>query len=311
MPKRLTEYTLSDWRHLRPLTQNYKTLRYRLVNSIHMRRPARKGDVGALAGCIRGKKVLVTVAFSDQQLIDWQAQLMRAYLPPPVYLIADNSPDDASAAEIAMIAERHGSPYVRLPANPWELFNPLRGYASRSHGISMNWLWRNIILPGEPEAFGFLDHDLFPTAPDDPFSALSTQDFYGFVRSFGPRWFLWAGFCVFKFDNVRHKPLDFGPDWFVELDTGGGNWEVLYRHVDRALLREPRYWEVPFRPGLDIKDGLMQWFGAWVHEFQHAGRPELAAEKREALGRLLAPHLAAAQARIAACDPIRLSGGDM
>ncbi len=178
MPKRLAEYTLSDWRNLRPLTQKYKTLRYRLVNSIHLRRPARKGDAGALAASIRGKKVLVTVAFSDPQLIEWQAQLMRTYVSQPVYLIADNSPDDASAAEIAMIAQRHRCPYVRLPANPW-------GRGSRSHGISMNWLWRNIILPGEPEAFGFLDQDLFPTAPDDPFSALSTQDFYGLVRTAG------------------------------------------------------------------------------------------------------------------------------
>ncbi len=304
MPKRLAEYTLSDWLHLRPLTQKYKMLRYGLVNSIHMRQPARKGDAGALAGSIRGKKVLVTIAFSDPQLIEWQAQLMRTYVSQPVYLIADNSPDDASAAEIAMIAQRHRCPYVRLPANPW-------GRGSRSHGISMNWLWRNIILPGEPEAFGFLDHDLFPTAPDDPFSALSTQDFYGLVRNAGPRWFLWAGFCVFKFDSVRHKPLDFGQDWFVGLDTGGGNWEVLYRHVDRALLREPRSWGAPFRPGLDIKDGPLQWCGTWIHEVRHAGRPELAAEKREALGLLLAPHLAAAQARIVTFDRIRMPGGDM
>ncbi len=67
---------------------------------------------------------------------------------------------------------------------------------------------------------------------------------------------------MFKFDKVRHKPLDFGPDWFVTLDTGGGNWYVLYRHVDRATLREPRSWDVPFRPGLDIKDGPIQWLGA-------------------------------------------------
>ena len=184
MPKRLAEYTLSDWRNLRPLTQKYKTLRYRLVNSIHMRRPARKGDAGALAASIRGKKVLVTVAFSDPQLIEWQAQLMRTYVSQPVYLIADNSPDDAAEA-IEAIAERHGVAYIRLPANPWALFNPLSCYGGRSHGISMNWLWRNIILPGEPEAFGFLDQDLFPTAPDDPFSALSTQDFYGLVRTAG------------------------------------------------------------------------------------------------------------------------------
>ncbi len=299
MPKRLAEYTLSDWRHLRPLTQKYKTLRYRLVNAIHMRRRARKGDTGALARSIRGANVLMTIAFSDPQLIEWQALLMRACVSQPFYLIADNSPDDASAAAIATIAQRHGVAYIRLPANPW-------GLGSRSHGISMNWLWRNIILPGEPEAFGFLDHDLFPTAPDDPFAMLSMQDFYGLIRTAGPRWFLWAGFCVFKFDSVRHKPLDFGQDWFVGLDTGGGNWEVLYRHIDRAMLREPQGSVFPFKPGIDISEGALQWCGSWLHALGHMGRPELAAEKRETLARLLGPHLAAAKSRLAAGDRVRV-----
>ena len=304
MPKRLAEYTLSDWRNLRPLTQNYKRLRYRLVNSIHMRRRARKGDVGALAGCIHGKKVLVTIAFSDPQLIEWQAQLMRTYVSQSVYLIADNSPDDALRPSIATIAERHGSPYVRLPANPW-------GRGSRSHGISMNWLWRNIILPGEPEAFGFLDHDLFPTAPDDPFSALSTQDFYGLVRTAGPRWFLWAGFCVFKFDNVRHKPLDFGQDWFVGLDTGGGNWEVLYRHVDRAMLPRASVMGGAFQAGAGHKGRA--YAVVWHVDPRGApcGTPRTGCREARSPRPLLAPHLAEAQARIAAGDPIRLSGRDM
>jgi len=82
------------------------------------------------------------------------------------------------------------------------------------------------------------------------------------------------------------------------LDTGGGNWDVLYCHADRSILSEPVSSETPFKSGLDIKDGPMQWFGAWVHEVRHAGRPELAREKREKLGILLAPHLAAAQALI-------------
>ncbi|MGO8943113.1 MAG: hypothetical protein ACLQJ7_05505 [Syntrophobacteraceae bacterium] len=301
MPKRFAEYTLSDWQRLRPLTQKYKTLRYRLVNAVHMLRKARKGDPGALARSICGRKVLVTIAYSDLQLIEWQAQLIRTYLSQSFYLIADNSPDDRSAGAIARIAEQQGVAYIRLPANPW-------GCGSRSHGIAMNWLWRNVILPGEPEAFGFLDHDLFPTAPDDPFAMLSMQDYYGLIRTAGSRWFLWAGFCVFKFDSVRHKPLDFSQDWFVGLDTGGGNWEVLYRHVDRAKLREPAYSIFPFKPGLVINEGAMQWCGSWLHELGQSGRPELAAEKRLTLARLLEPHLATANSCLAACDRVQVLG---
>jgi hypothetical protein len=289
MSRQLAEYNFADWRRLRPLTHRLKSLRYHVVNLVHMRRPARAGDVGAVARSIAGKNVLVTIAFADPQAIDWQAQLMRAYVPQAAHLVADNSPDDESAGKIASIADRHGLGYLRLPANPWT-----RG--SRSHGIAMNWVWHNIIRPGRPNAFGFLDHDLFPTALDDPFGALDTQDFFGLVRTAGSRWFLWAGFCVFKFDRVKHKPLDFGQDWFAGLDTGGANWAVLYRHADRAKLREIPSHEVPFKPGLKVEDGPLQWCGTWVHEVGHVGRADLVPEKREVLGRLLARHIAAAQA---------------
>ena len=219
-------------------------------------------------------------------MIEWQAKLIRTYVIEPVHIIADNSHNDLAAAKIEAIAKRFGCPYVRLPANPW-------GPGSRSHGIAMNWVWRNIIRPSQPRAFGFLDHDLFPTAPDDPFAALSAQDVYGLVRTTDSRWFLWAGFCFFRFDSVRHKPMDFGQDWFLGLDTGGANWEVLYRHIDRTALSEPVLSEIPFKPELLVQDGPLQWCGTWIHEVRHAGRPELAGEKREAIGRLLAPHLAA------------------
>ena len=68
---------------------------------------------------------------------------------------------------------------------------------------------------GRGELFGLLDHDLFPTAPDDPFAPLATQDVYGYVRTTEPpseRWFLWAGFTMMRFSAVRDLPLDFGQE---------------------------------------------------------------------------------------------------
>ena len=69
-----------------------------------------------------------------------------------------------------------------------------------------------------------------------------------------PRWFLWAGYCTFRYDAVKDKPLDFGQDWFVGLDTGGANWDVLYRHVDRAALREAPTSFVPYKPGVVLDE---------------------------------------------------------
>jgi len=296
MPPALHEYTVADWRRLRPLFHGAKTFRYRLVNAVYVRRAAPHGNRPALEREIRARKVLVTVAFNDPQVLKWQAVLVRHYVPHALHIVADNSSDRVMAAKIAAVAEQERVRYLRLPANPWS-------QASRSHGIALNWLWRNLIRPGEPEAFGFLDHDLFPLAPDDPFAPLSSQDFFGVVRTAGPRWFLWAGFCMFRFDSVKHKPLDFGQDWFAGLDTGGGNWGVLYRHLDRDSLTAAPVVSCPYKPGIDANEGPLQWFASWVHEVGQMGRPELQADRRRALARILAPHLTAAQPRTVVFNP--------
>jgi len=287
MTRPLSEYNLADWRRLRPLTHGIKTLRYRAVDRVYRRQPARAGDPAALARATGGRQLLTTIAFADPEAIDWQGRLVGHYLPRALHLVADNSPDDTSAAAIAAVARNRGLAYVRLPRNPWR-------DASRSHGIALNWVWHNIVRPGRPQAFGFLDDDLFPTGPDDPFAPLASQDFYGVVREWGPRWFLWAGYCSFRFDRVADKALDFGQDWFKGLDTGGGNWRVLYRHVDRSRIREAGSLYVPFKDGIAVRDGPLQWCGSWLHEIGAMGRSDLQAEKRGVVAALLAPHLAAA-----------------
>jgi len=286
--KSLSAYTAADWGRLRPLTHFIKTMHYRRVNGLHLRRPARDGDLSALQRLIRGKKLMVTIAFSDPEAIDWQARLVHRYVPEALYLIADNSPDDASAAAISTIAAQHNIPYLRLPENPWHK-------GSRSHGIALNWLCHNLILPGEPEMFGFLDHDIFPTAPDDPFAALTSQDFYGVVRPAGSYWFLWAGFCFYRFAGIRNKKLDFGQDWFNGLDTGGGNWRSLYHSVERGAIREAATTFVPFKAGIAVADGPIQWVGPWLHEIGMTGRADLTSEKRQFVATLLKEHLARAK----------------
>ena len=282
--KSLFEYQLKDWLRLRPLSHWMKTARYRAIDRWYVSRRARDGSPAGARSAIRGRKVITTVAFSDPQAIEWQAALLAKYVPHALHLILDNSPDEGPSAAICDIADRRGLLYLRLPANPWQ--SP-----SRSHGLALNWVWRNIILPGEPEAFGFLDDDLFPTAPDDPFAHLDDQNFYGLVRTAGPRWFLWAGFCFYRFDAVRMVPLDFGQDWFVGLDTGGGNWNSLYKYVARESIAEaPTEW-IPFEPGVDLADGPLQWCGSWIHEVGVMGRPEFAARKREVVAGMLAAHL--------------------
>lgn len=297
MPPRISDYGPADWLRLRPLIHGLKTRRYRASDKQYRTLPARAGDVTALRSAISDRKVLIAVAFNDPQTIAWQARLMQLYLPGVVYIVADNTADDGKAHAIADTAARAGVPYLRLPANPTNV-------PSRSHGLALNWIWSNLVRPGEPRVFGFLDDDLFPTAPDDPFASLATQDFFGVVRpgvstatvDAAGRWFLWAGFSMFRFEAVRSKPLDFSQDWFLGLDTGGANWNVLYRHVARDSIREQPTVFTPFREGLQMTDAPFQWCGPWLHEVGLMGRPEFAVEKRLAVQALLEPHLAQADA---------------
>jgi hypothetical protein len=294
MARFLTDYDFADWRRLRPLSHAFKTTRYRFIKFRYLRRAAPDGIPPALLQSLTGKRVLVTIAFDDAEVIAWQIRLVRHFVPSAVHVIADNSRDRAAAERIASVCRASDTSYLRLPPNPWR-------QSSRSHGVALNWVWHNLIRSAEPEAFGFLDHDLFPTAPDDPFAALSTQDCFGLVRTMGPRWFLWAGYCMFRFDRVRDAPLDFGQDWFYGLDTGGANWRGLYRRLSRTGFKEALSTSAPYKPGLDAADGPLQWVGTWLHEVGQMVRPELRDDRRQVVRTMLASYLAAAEGRLATC----------
>jgi len=292
MPKPLSEYDWADWKRLRPLSHGLKTARYRWIDRQYRRQPALVGDPAAVARTIAGRKVLVTVAYMDPEAIDLQASLLRRFFPDYPYIVVDNSPDGATAQAIERIAASHGVPYLRAPENPWQK-------SSRSHGIALNWIWHNVLRPGAPEAFGLLDHDLFPTAPDDPFAPLATQDIYGYVRYAEPangRWFLWAGFTMMRFAAVCDLPLDFGQDWFIGLDTGGANWGPVYSRYDLDKLAQSPSRFVPYRDGIGTYDGPLQWCGPWLHEVGQMGEPEVMRDKRRVVKDILAPHLEAARA---------------
>jgi hypothetical protein len=284
----LGEYTAHDWRRLRPVSHWVKTQRYRMQRESYVRRPPRIALTGTSS--MRGRRLIATIAFEDPEAISIQARLLARFVPDVVYIVADMSMNQTAADEIRSVAEGLNTPYVRLPKSP--LLR--RENASRIHGLALNWTWRNVIKPIEPEAFGFIDHDIYPTKPDDPFSKLQLQPIYGSMRHAGERWFLWAGFAMFRFAFVKDLPLDFGQDWFNGLDTGGANWNVLFRNLDRPRLHFADTRFEPFMPGVDSDAGHVQWCDTWLHEVglaRREGLAEVAAEKRNMIKKMLAPHL--------------------
>jgi hypothetical protein len=287
MPKEFSEYAFADVLRLQPLLHTIKSYRYRRLDQRFLAKPSRGSEVGLVLPDIADKNILLTVAFEDPDILDAHLRLCRKFVASDTHIVGDNSRDAAVVQVNRRITEANGAYHIWLPENPWSS----RNAGSRSHGAAMTWLWRNVLKPRRPKAFGFLDHDLFPTEPENPFELLSRHDFHGDQRSAGKRWFLWAGYCFFNFSAVETIDLDFGLDWFAGLDTGGANYEVLYKHVDRHALPRREIITIPALDGIPVSRACFERRGSWIHEVGWGTDPDCRVPKREALMTLLNPLL--------------------
>lgn len=180
---------------------------------------------------------IVVISFNNDYIINMQVDKLRKHIKDPFFLtIADNSTDNNKSKQIRQICLEKEVAYIKLPS---QKFFKL----SASHGIALNWVYRNYIKKREPGYFGFLDHDIFPVADIRIRDILETQPYYGLkhyavhsqnkyawdVNSPG-YWYLWAGFCFYNMAWLKNKKVDFMPFTFNAMlfDTGGSNWKSLY-----------------------------------------------------------------------------------
>lgn len=233
MPRPIASYAFEDWLHLRPLTQGWTEARRRREDRAFSARPA-EGTKAMLARLAR-QSVALSVACDSAQAVDWQIRFCARNLRAATLAVLDNSHDPEASAAVERLCRAADVPYLRLPRRPDDTCS-----ASRSHGLALNWAWRNLVRPLAPPVFGFLDHDLLPLRPVDLAALVEDQPVYGMRVSRPGGWYLWAGFCVFRWPDVAGLDLDFRQDWFIGLDTGGANWARLYRHFDPARLRFAR-----------------------------------------------------------------------
>jgi hypothetical protein len=213
-----------------------------------------------------------TVAFNNAEVIRDQILALRELLTDDYrYWVFDNSTDEAARADIRRACAEHDVSYVQLPPNPMSRMNP-----SRSHGVAMNWGYRNALADSNGRCFGFIDPDIYPTERSSVLEAMGDQPCYGRLEERGKAWYLWAGFCFFR--RPVTASLNFLP--VRDLDTGGANHRRLYRSIDRTKMRFPDITpETPDTP---------ERVGSWVHlsnssrwRDDHVGpRPAAAAPSR-------------------------------
>src|SRR4029079_437612 len=176
------------------LSQGYKSWLWDRLDRRYASRPA--DDPAALRSVLQqlsGKNLIASIAFNAPWTIGWQLRFVTRYLDNATFLVADNSTDPQARASIAALCAQAGVVCLQLPENPYQG----RRYASRSHGLALNWIYRNVIRELRPAAWGFFDHDLFRTRRFDPLERLRGQPFYGDLESRPGGSYLWPGFCLF------------------------------------------------------------------------------------------------------------------
>lgn len=259
--RKLHQFSAGEWLRAVPVAHGFKQVRNDLLLKHYVRREAAGlaeflRAQAHLAGCSVG----IVIAFEQPWALQWQLRMAAQNLRSLRLLVFDNSREPEMRARIRAVCDEFGVPYLALPRYRTR-------HANRSHGMAMSWVWQQVVRPLRPSVFGFLDHDLIPLDAVDPTEALRDQPVYGLINKGNlQHWSLWAGYCFYRFDFAVDRPLNFLYDFSRGLDTGGRNWNPLYRKLHGPGLRFARQEFVPVQPpGMDAPRKIEVLDDAWVH----------------------------------------------
>lgn len=188
---------------------------------------------------------LIVVAFNNPQLIAYQLNNIRRFIKNSDYnyLVCDNSANGEKAEEIYEFCRRENVSYWRLPRFLYE--DP-----SRSHGYALNWIYRYIISKRKNN-FMLLDHDIFPVKPVDLNAYAKEYKLAGAVSRRNKLWYMWPGFSYYNYAFLSSHKVNFLPEKVkkTNLDTGGGNYLLVYRHMPENSVHEVSREAVDFATG--------------------------------------------------------------
>jgi len=263
--KELSRYRVNEWVALKPFIHRFRALRNKLLLFFYMRKKT-NGCAEVIEKLRHSDEfIVVTIAFEQVEVIDWLAFFFNKNVDDGILLVADNSRDHAKASKIKEICLSYQVSYVRLPSNGTR-------HVNRSHSMAMEWVYRKLIKILDPDFFGFIDHDLIPVAQVGLKKKIQHQDFYGLLRPGGENhedpdaWSLWAGYCFFNNAKLRKRGFSFMYDFSRGLDTGGGNYEKIYRNYSRDAIQFcPLYGNVLSVPELGQVREVQQIDEEWYH----------------------------------------------
>ena len=179
---------------------------------------------------------VITIAYNHARLIEKQIELVKQHVKDRNYLhvVVDNSPNWDARRRIKEICVREKIGYVPVPLYIDKLIcHKLFGYGV-SHGAALNWMFYYFLRQRKPVRFALIDHDVFPMEDYSFIDKLGERDFYGVERIKEHGWYLWPGWCIFRYDAISDCYPDFLPYYLKEsfLDSGGGNYPRFYGRYD-------------------------------------------------------------------------------
>ncbi len=173
------------------------------------------------------------VTFNNPFFVEYQIKTLRAFFRTPHnIIIVDNNNwlhEDCSK-KVMEICSRENVIYLKAPDNYYQ--NSTSFDPSMKLGTTMSWLFHNCIKVREPKYFGVLDHDCMLIKNIDIRSYLNQKGMYGRVckSAISAAFNLHVTTNFFRFDFVKELPLDFRASHRYQLDTGGANYDVLYKN---------------------------------------------------------------------------------
>ena len=138
------------------------------------------------------------------RLIEKQIELVKLHLKDNNYLhvVVDNSPNKKARQKIKEICEREQVGYVPVPMFIDKLICHRIFGNGISHGAALNWMFYYFLKQQKPVRFALIDHDVFPLEDYSFIDKLGERDFYGVERIMESGWYLWPGWCIFRFDAI-------------------------------------------------------------------------------------------------------------
>jgi len=221
--KPLRQFSFLEIIQLSPIRFFMKQIRNDWLLVSYKRRKAFNED-NFLKKCevFKGQNLLIVIAFEQPKVLEWLFEFAGKNLVNFQLIVFDNSRTSSLRASIEEVCRKYDIPYLGLPLNKSK-------HPNRSHGMAMTWVFNRIIKIIKPSWFGYLDHDMIPIRPINLSFIENSQNFYGMLNSGKDCWNLWAGYCFYNYKKVEKLPLNFLYDFSKGLDTGGRNWNCLYK----------------------------------------------------------------------------------